>query len=327
MEVISMELLMRLGLREDSAMKAMVRLEEFNAAGYTAVLKKKNIALISMEDPEYPESLREVPDAPVFLYARGDFSLLSRPCIAIVGTREMSDYGRRVVSHLIPPIVSAGVITVSGLAYGIDAEVARETLSSGGKTVAVLGHGLGMIYPKIHEKLADQIVLSGGLLLSEFPLDTQPDKFSFPARNRIIAGLSLATVVAEAAMDSGSLITADLALDYGRDVCVVPGDIFHVEYAGCHSLLARGVARLVTSGDDVLQEVGIIGSSATKASSFTSESLEEQSIFDAMSSLPSALDDLVIKTKLDAATVNGLLTVLELKGVVKNAGGGRWVRA
>ncbi len=327
MDGLSMELLLRLGLREDSAMKAMIRHEEFNTAGYEAVLKKKDIQLVSLEDDSYPDALRDIPDAPVFLYARGDLSILARPCIAIVGSRDMTDYGRRVVSEIISPIVQAGVITVSGLAYGIDAEVARETLRVGGKTVAVLGHGLGMIYPSANEKLATEIVKSGGLLLSEFPLDTQPGKFTFPARNRIIAGLSLATVVAEAAEGSGSLITADLALDYGRDVCAVPGDIFHTQSAGCHGLISRGTARLVTTGADVLQEVGIVGSSKTRETSFEAETPEEQNVFDALSSLPSGLDDLVIKTALEAATINGILTVLELKGAVKNAGGGRWVRA
>jgi len=329
MDVVSMELLQRLGLREDSAMKAMVRLEEFNAAGYAAAMKKKGIKIVSMEDPGYPDSLREVPDAPVFLYYRGDLSILSEPCIAIVGSREMSDYGRRVVSHIVPPIVQANVITVSGLAYGIDAAVARETMAAGGRTVAVLGHGLQMIYPRANEPLANEILEKGGLFLSEFPLDAQPDTYSFPARNRIIAGLSLCTVVAEAAEDSGSLITADLALDYGRDVCAVPGDLFHPQYAGCHGLLSRGVARLVTSGEDVLQEAGIVGPSSVAGteSAFAAESPEEQSVFDSLTSLPSALDDLVVRTKLEAATLNGILTVLELKGAVKNAGGGKWVKA
>lgn len=327
MDILSMELLERLGLRDDSAMKAMVRLEEFNLSRYLGVLQKKNIQMMSMEDEKYPASLQNVPDAPVFLYYRGDIAVLSQPCIAIVGSRDMSDYGRRVVGHLVPAIVRAGVITVSGLAYGIDAEVAKETLRSGGRTVAVLGHGLGMIYPKANEKLADDIAKSGGLILSEFPLDTQPDKFSFPARNRIIAGLSICTVVAEAAEDSGSLITADLALDYGRDVCAVPGDLFHPQYAGCHRLIARGLARLVVCGEDVLQEAGIIGPSTTPASAWKADSPDEQRVFDSVSSLPSALDDLVVKTALDAATLNGVLTVLELKGAVKNVGGGRWVRA
>lgn len=327
MDVLSLELLGRLGIREDSGIKAMVRLEEFDDAAYMALLKKKGIGLVSMEDPGYPESLREVPDAPVFLYSRGDLSLVSQPCIAIVGSREMSDYGRRVVSHLVPPIVQANVVTVSGLAYGIDAEVAKETLRAGGKTIAVLGHGLGMIYPSANTKLADEIVNTGGLLLSEFPLDTQPGKFTFPARNRIIAGLSLCTVVAEAAEGSGSLITADLALDYGRDVCAVPGDIFHPQTAGCHGIISRGTARLVTSGEEILLEAGIVGPSAISESAFEADTPDEQSVFDALSSLPSALDDLLVKTKLEAAVLNGVLTVLELKGAVKNAGGGRWVRA
>lgn len=327
MDILSIELLGRLGIREDSAMKALVSLEEFNTAGYAAVMKKKNIELISMEDASYPESLRTVPDAPVFLYARGDLSLLSRPCIAIVGSREMNDYGRRVVSHIVSPLVQANVVTVSGLAYGIDAEVAKETLLAGGKTVAVLGHGLGMIYPKVNEKLADEIVQKGGLLLSEFALDVRPDNYTFPARNRIIAGVSLCTVVAQATEGSGSLITADLALDYGRDVCAVPGDIFDPQFAGCHGIISRGTAKLVTSGDDVLKEVGIVSSSVSVPSDFLADTPEEQSVFDSLSSLPSALDDLVVKTKLDAAVLNGVLTVLELKGAVKNAGGGRWVRA
>lgn len=327
MDVLSIELLQRLGLREDSAMKAMVRLEEFNAAQYAALMKKKDISLVSFEEPAYPAALRSIPDAPVFLYYRGDLAVLSRPCIAIVGSREMSDYGRRVVSHLIPPIVRADVVTVSGLAYGIDAEVAKETLRAGGKTVAVLGHGLAMIYPSANEKLASEIVKTGGLLLSEFPLDTQPGKFTFPARNRIIAGLSLCTVVAEAAEGSGSLITADLALDYGRDVCAVPGDIFHPQSAGCHGIISRGTAKLVSSGEEILLEVGIIGPVAEDVSHFEAETPEEQSVYDALTSLPSALDDLVVKTALEAAAVNGVLTVLELKGVARNAGGGRWVRA
>ncbi len=327
MDIISLDLLMRLGVREDSAMKAIVQLEEFNAEGYAALMKKKDIQIVSMEDDCYPESLREIPDAPVFLYARGDLRILSQPCIAIVGTREMSDYGRRVISHIIPPLVRAGVITVSGLAYGIDAEVARQTLNEDGKTVAVLGHGLGMIYPKANEKLAEEIVKTGGLLLSEFSLDTRPDTYTFPARNRIIAGLSLCTVVAEATEDSGSLITADLALDYGRDVCAVPGDLFHPQYAGCHGILARGTARLVTSGEDILQEVGIVSGSGAPSIAFETDSPDEKSVYDALTSLPSALDDLVIKTTLDAATLNGVLTVLELKGAIKNAGSGRWVRA
>lgn len=323
---ISLAMLQGFGIKEDSAMKALNRLEEFDAAAHNSLLTKRGVRLVTLEDDEYPAQLREIDDAPVFLYARGDLSVLTSPCISIVGSREMTDYGARVVAQMIPPIVAAGCTTVSGLAYGIDADVAKETLRAGGVTVAVLGHGLGMIYPKTNEKLADEIVKTGGLLLSEFPLDTMPDKYTFPARNRIIAGLSLCTVVAEAAEGSGSLITADLALDYNRDVCAVPGDIGRPTSAGCNALIARGSARLVTSGEDVLQEAGIVAGTQTSLG-FEADSPEEQRVFDSLSALPSALDDLVIKAALDAATLNAILTMLELRGAVRNVGAGKWIRA
>jgi DNA processing protein len=326
LDAVSLELFRALGVKEESALRAMVRLEEFDADEYIKMLKKKDLRLLTIDDADYPLLLLQIPDAPVFLYVRGDLSILNQPCVAIVGSREMSDYGKRVVSHLVPPIIRSGAVTVSGLAYGIDAEVAKETLHAGGKTVAVLGHGLGMIYPKLNEKLAEEIVKKGGLLVSEYPLDAMPDTYTFPARNRIIAGLSLCTVVAEAAEDSGSLITADLALDYGRDVCAVAGSIFDPNYAGCHKILSRGVAKLVMSGEDVLQELGLIAPQVQR-SMFLAESPEEQGVFDALTSLPVPLDDIVVKTKLDAATVNAVLTILELKGAVKNTGGGQWVHA
>jgi DNA processing protein len=327
MDEISMDLLRGIGLTEDSAMKAMVRLENFNIADYASKLTKRDVFLLTLDDAEYPEQLRSIPDAPVFLYMRGDLSILSQPCIGIVGSREMSEYGRRVVGHIVPPMVAAGVVTVSGLAFGIDAEVARETIHASGKTVAVLGHGLGMMYPKANEKLSEKIIENGGLLISEFPLDVIPDKHTFPARNRIIAGLSLATVVAEAAEGSGSLITAELALEYGREVGAVPGDLFHPNYAGCHQLIAKGHAKLVTNADDILAEVGIVASSrAASASTFSPSSPEESAIYSALTTLPVPIDDLSVKTKLDAATINAVLTILEIQGVVKNVGGGKWVR-
>ncbi len=327
LENVSLEMLQALGCREDTAMLAMNRLEEFDADAYARLLQKKGIRLFSEEDVEYPDALRTVPDRPVFLYARGDLSILSRPCIALVGSRDMNDEGTRIVEKLVPEMIAAGCTTVSGLAYGVDGAVASETLRASGKTVAVLGSGLGMIYPKAHEKLADQIVEDGGLILSEFPIDTRPDKFTFPARNRIIAGLSLVTVVVQAAEDSGSLITAELALEYGRDVCAVPGSIFDPLFAGCHKIISTGQAKLVTSAADILTEVGIVASArAPEAPAFESDDPLETSIVGHLSSLPAAIDDLVIKAKLDAATVTATLTVLELKGAARKVGG-KWIRA
>ncbi len=324
---ISLEMLQSLGCREQSAMLAMNRLEEFDADAHVQLLRKKGIHLLAEEDDDYPAALRTVPDRPVFLYVRGDLSILARPCIALVGSREMNDEGSRIVERFIPDIVAAGCTTVSGLAYGVDAAVASETLRASGKTVAVLGGGLGSIYPKAHATLAETLVEEGGLIVSEFPFDMQPDKFTFPARNRIIAGLSLATVVVQAAEDSGSLITAELALEYGRDVCAVPGSVFDPLFAGCHRIIGSGQAKLVTCAEDVLQEVGIVSTGrAPEASVFESDDPQECAVVASLSSLPVALDDLVIQAKLDAATVTALLTVLELKGAARKVGG-KWIRA
>jgi DNA processing protein len=324
---VDIELLRSLGCREDTALLAMNRLEEFDPETYERELEKREISLITFEDEEYPALLKEIPDAPSFLYARGDLSILAQPCIALVGARAMSEYGSRVVAHLVPLLITAGTVTVSGLAEGIDAEVASETLHAGGRTVAVLGHGLGMMYPKAHERLAASIVEKGGLIISEFPLDIRPDHYTFPARNRIIAGLSLGTIIVEAAEESGSLITADLALDYNREVFAVPGQIFDPGYAGCHQILKRGQASLITSAQDVLTALGIVGSTAPESSiAPTFDSAEEQAIFGVLTSMPQSLDDLVEKTGFDAATLNATLTMLELKGIAKNVGNGRWVR-
>jgi DNA processing protein len=218
-------------------------------------------------------------------------------------------------------------VTVSGLALGVDAEVAKETIRAGGKTVAVLGHGLGQIYPKPNAVLADQIVKNGGLLLSEFPLDAQPDKYTFPARNRIIAGLSLGTIVIEAAQGSGSLITAALALEYGRDVFATCGSIFDPLFAGCHEIISKGTAKLVSDPQSVLAEIGIRAFAQSQQSSlFVAESDDEQLVWASLSSMPIPLDDIVVKSKLNAAMANAVLTMLELRGAVKNVGGGQWVR-
>lgn len=324
---INLEMLRGLGCKEETAILALERLESFDIVAYAEELASRGIALITDDDDAYPPLLKEIADRPLFLYARGDLSIMQQPCLSMVGTREMSDYGRRVVGAFVPGIVRAGMVTVSGLAYGIDAEVAKETLHTGGKTIAVLGHGMGMIYPKANQKLADAIVAGGGLLLSEFPLDTAPDKYTFPARNRIIAGLGLGTIVLEAASGSGSLITADLALDYNRDVFAVPGHIFDEHYQGCHQLIARGTASLALSPDDVLRTIGIVGSAKeSDTPPFSPSSQDEAIVFDALTSMPQPIDDLSEKTGKPAATLGAILTMLELSGGAKNIGGGKWVR-
>jgi len=324
LEHISEELLKSLGCREETIFKTLNRLEEFDAESYEKELKKRDIAFLSIEDACYPETLNNVPDQPIFLYYQGDLEILDQPCLALVGTRVMSGYGKRVVEEFVPPLISAGVVTVSGLAHGIDAHVASETLAAGGKTVAVLGHGMAAIYPKSNAKLARNIVESGGLLLSEFPLDSAPDKYTFPARNRIIAGLSLGTIVLEAGEGSGALITADLALDYGREVFAVPGQIFDPNYDGCHREIARGHAKLVTSPVEVLQEVGIIAPESQKV--YKPQSEEEGAVYESLTTMPQSVGDLSDRSKLSVGALNSTLTVLELQGAAKKVDQGCWVR-
>lgn len=323
---VSVPMLRELGCREETIPAVFARLAEYDAARYGKEMERHAVRLLSIEDDAYPAALRTVDDPPVFLSYRGDLSVLAQPLVSVVGTRDMSSYGKRVAGDFVARFARAGVVTVSGLALGIDAEVARETLDAGGRTVAVLGGGLSTIYPKEHETLAENVVDGGGLLLSEFPLGMEPGKFTFPSRNRIIAALGLGTVVIEAAEKSGAIITAELALDYNRSVFAVPGPVFEPRSAGCNLLIGRGEARLVASADEVLREIGIIASLRAEPISFDPSSPMEESVWNSLTGMPQAMDDLVEKTGFAAGDISATLTLLELQGVVKNVGGGQWAK-
>ncbi len=320
------QLLQELGCRAETIQNSLPRAREFNAERYARALDEKDIRFLTLAEEDYPARLKQIADPPPFLYAKGDLSILDQPCIGMVGTREMSSYGRRVVLHFVPRFVAAGVVTVSGLARGIDATVAEETLAGGGKTVAVLGHGLGMIYPEENRRLADEIVGKGGLLLSEFPLTWNPDKYTFVARNRIIAGLSLGTVVLEAPEGSGALLTAEFALEDGRDVFAVPGQVFDPNYVGCHALIARGHAQLATDPASVLRTIGVIASEQSSAVTFIPDSPDEKILYALLTTMPQDIDTLVEKSGLEAGRINAALTLMELADGVKNIGNGMWVR-
>ena len=322
---IDEEMLKGLGCREETIYETLNRLEEFDPSMYQKEMEKRGIELISIENDKYPATLKSIEDAPVFLNYRGSLDVLQQPCIALVGTRDMSDYGRRVTEEFSSAIVQSGAVTVSGLATGVDTTVAKETLRNNGNTVAVLGHGFAYISPVANKKLADEIVESGGLILSEYPLDLQGDKYTFPARNRIVAGLSLATVVLEAPEGSGALITADLALGYGRDVFAVPGQIFDTNYAGSHQAIARGQAKLASDPAVILKEVGIVTSETNATETFEPENDIESAIWHALTSMPQSVGDISEKAKLETAVLNSTLTIMELRGVVRNIGG-RWIK-
>ncbi len=323
---LNASLLQKMGCKEQTVERVLTEMKELAVEETARTLEDRGITFFTIDDDTYPEMLKNIADPPVFLFALGNLALLREPSIALVGTRDMSSYGKRVVQALVPELVSAGFITVSGLALGIDAEVAKETMRAGGRTIAVLGHGLQSIYPRKNARLAEEILLSEGLLLTEYPLHTTPDTFTFPARNRIIAGLTLGTVVLEAASQSGSLITASLALDYGREVFAVPGQIFDPHFTGTHELIAKSGAKLVQTSGDILRELGVVIPEGEKSAGYRAQTAEEKILLASLTSLPQSIDDLVEKSELPVASLNATLTLMELKGGAKNVGAGMWVK-
>lgn len=211
---------------------------------------------ISIESKEYPEQLREIYDAPLKLYVLGDKEILKQFGIAIVGSRDATEYGKKVTLQFAKDLSKNGINIISGLALGIDTCAHLGTLyqDSIGKTIAVLGGGLDEIYPKQNVELAKQIIKNGGCIISEYPLGAKPEKLHFPQRNRIISGLSKGVLIVEASEKSGSLITVDFALEQGREVFAVPGNISSSTSAGTNNLIKQG-AKLVTSYEDILVEI------------------------------------------------------------------------
>ncbi len=217
------------------------------------LLTRADISLVACTCPAFPAPLRSIADSPVLLSCRGDLDCLAQPAVAVIGSRAASDYGRRVAAMLAGELAGRGLTVVSGAAYGIDAAAHRGALAAGGRTAAVLGCGVDVAYPRTHADLLREIA-GQGVLLSEYPLGTRPEGFRFPARNRIISGLVQGVVVVEATEKSGSLITARLALDQGREVFAVPGRIDLPKSAGTHRLIQQG-ARLVQTVQDILDEL------------------------------------------------------------------------
>lgn len=220
------------------------------------VVEKMKIEEISIESEDYPKQLKEIYDAPLKLYVLGNKELLSQKCIAIVGSRNATEYGKKVALQFSTKLSENGINIISGLAIGIDTYAHLGTLKSinKGKTIAVLGSGLDEIYPKQNIELAKQILKSGGCIISEYPLGTKPEKSHFPQRNRIISGLSKGVLVVEASEKSGALITADFALEQGREVFAIPGNISSILSVGTNNLINDG-AKLVRNYMDVIEEI------------------------------------------------------------------------
>jgi DNA processing protein len=283
--------------------------------------------LLSEQDERYPELLREISSRPALLYYRGTLPETDAVMIAAVGTRKITTYGRSVIPNLLGPLIDAGIILVSGLAYGVDAAVHTEVLHRRRPTVAVLGSGIDdkTLYPKEHALLAADILDAGGCILSEYPPGTPGYKQNFVARNRIIAGLSVGTIIIECDLKSGSLITAQFALEQNRRVYAVPGPIYAAESRGPNNLIKMG-AQLVTESSDILQDLNITESLAPEPTGGAADSPAEAIVLGLLSSSPVAADELVARSGLVAATLSTALTLLEMKGRIKNVGGQQYIK-
>lgn len=293
--------------------------------------------VVTLQDPRYPILLKELPEPPSILFLQGNPDLLSHWQLAIVGSRNPSASGRETAFEFARYLAGNGIAITSGLALGIDAAAHQGALAAAGPTIAVVGTGLDVVYPARHRELTQEIAQTG-LLVSEFPLGVTPRPENFPRRNRILSGLSLGTLVVEAALRSGSLITARMAMEQGREVFAIPGSIHNPLVRGCHRLIREG-AKLVETAEDIVEELGALAgvlledvsrevTTTTATGAAQTERLGEdyEALMVHLGFDPIAIDLLVEKSGLTAEAVSSMLLLLELQGRVESLVGGRYVR-
>ena len=276
------------------------------------------VAIICLGQADYPEFLTNIYAPPTVLYLKGKIQNLSKPAVAVVGSRTPTAYGRAMTRKIVSELAVRGLTIISGMAWGIDSEAHRTAMNVGGATGAIFGCGIDIIYPSTHRDLADKI-LQNGFWLSEFPFGTHPDRHNFPRRNRIISGLSQAVVVVEAAARSGALVTANLALDQGREVFAVPGQADNPMSSGTINLIKQG-ASVATSADDILESLGWELSQQLEQKPKVQQPInlepEEQKICDFVGKGSAHFDELVRKLGYTPAKVSAILLKLELSGLI-----------
>ncbi len=285
-------------------------------------LEKLGGRALSWEDEEYPQRLKEVGGMPPVLYVLGEITPQDTWAVGIVGTRRATHYGREATERIVAGLVEAGVSVVSGMARGIDSVAHKAALNVGGRTLAVLGSGIDVIYPPENRNLARQLIDEGlGAIIAEYPLGTLPEPANFPPRNRIISGLSLGVLVVEAAAKSGALITVEFALEQGRDVFAVPGPITNKLSEGTNNLIKKG-AKCVTCAADILEELDLnMVTEHVEAVRALPTDPTERMLLEHLQDNTRHIDDLTNLTSLPASTVSAVLTMMELKGLVRCIGG------
>ena len=284
-----------------------------------ADMQRHGVGVITILDEDYPPRLKDIYDPPLTIYYKGERSLLDNEnLIAVVGTRRVTVYGKNVMQNFIPVFIKSGLIIVSGLARGVDSIGHRMSVENGVKTVAVVANGLDMCYPPENVELQNEIT-KNGIVISEYPIGTKPLQYRFPERNRIISGLSKAVFIPEAGDKSGSLITADDAIDQGRDLFVVPGSIFSSQSVGCNKKIKELQATIVLAPQDVIEALGY----DTKRESKQAVQLdfEQQTLVDFMKDGKIHLYELMEKSGMNIAVISGILTKLEIMGVIRKLQG------
>jgi DNA processing protein len=289
-------------------------------------LERHRVNALICEDPNYPSRLKEIYDYPPVLYVRGSLPAEDEPCLAIVGTRRPTVYGRQVTEEIVGDLARSGITIISGLARGIDSVAHRAALDAGGKTVAVFGSGLDIVYPGENAKLA-QAMIEHGALVSEYPLGVKPKAENFPLRNRIMSGLSLGVLVVEAGERSGALITARQAVEQNREVFAIPGSILSPASQGTNRLIQEG-AKLVRNYADILQELNLtIVVQQAEIKEFSPANEVESAILRQLSSEPNHIDEICRRSGLTMPQVSSTLSMLELKGIARQIGSMNYVLA
>jgi DNA processing protein len=315
------------GLPQDALERLLTLRQRLDPPAELEKVHAAGVRVLCWESEDYPPLLRAIPQPPPVLYQRGELAPADEWAIAVVGTRQPTTYGKEVARQMAQGLAQNGVTVVSGLALGIDGVAHRAALEAGGRTLAVLAHGLDTLYPPEHRDLAARITQAGALL-SDYPLGTRPEANNFPPRNRIISGLTRGTLVVEAGEGSGALITLRFALEQGRETFAVPGNITSPRSAGTNLALQMGEAKLVTRVQDILEELNLaMAVQQGEMRQALPETPQEQRLLDLLSREPVHIDEVVRSTGLPTNEVSATLGMMELKGLVRQVGGMNYVLA
>lgn len=313
----SADLLHQLGCDDERVAFTLKRAQQFNLPLVEQTLAQLKVHILFIDESHYPETLKNIPCPPVFLFVRGHL-LPSAKILAVVGTRRITAYGQFATEKIVHELVAADFAIVSGLAMGVDACAHRSALKANGTTIAVLGSGIDDITPRQNHALGEQILAQGGAIISEYPLHTKPEPYYFPQRNRIISGLCRGTLVTEGGIDSGALITARYALDQGRDVFAIPGNIQQPGMAGTNHLIKRGEAKLIESAQDILDEYQLAPVKQRALPLNVDD--HENRLLQQLSSGSKTIDELSERLTWNVSRLSELLVSLQLKGCVKEIG-------